>query len=135
MRNRGEGISVLMWGCVGLTLAFVLYLLCGEWFCKINLDTSILPVDIVIFLLSSALTLYLGYYITKKLTEQRAEKDLLIKDLVRIEASIADIEASVKYPGGINVQQLSTIAESVILYVDRFKKALLITGNTTIKIA
>lgn len=130
MNNRGEGISVIMWGCLGLALAFVLYLLCGKWFREIDLDTSIVPVDIIVFLLSSALTLYLGYYITKKLTEQRAEKDLLIGDLAKIEASIGDIEASIKYPGGINVQQLSTIAEGVVLCVDRFKRALQVAGNT-----
>lgn len=133
MSNRSEKVPVIViFICVGVAFAIGAYFLSGSRLKEIEVDASIVPVDVVIFLLTSALAIYLGYYITKKLTEQRTGKDLLISDLSKIEMSINDIEASIKYPGGINIHQLSTIAEGVILYVDRFKRTLSIAGNAMI---
>ena len=57
------------------------------WFEQLKISYELVPVDAIGIIVSAALTLWIGWYIAKKLTEQRFEKEYLIKDLNLIEIS------------------------------------------------
>jgi hypothetical protein len=84
-------------GAIALVFAIILFFLIKmlygrQWFSSITFSTEIIPLDIFNMLFSGAIAVWLGWYITKKLTEQRFLKEFIIKDISRIEEQIESFE-------------------------------------------
>ena len=107
-----------------LIIAFVIYLLSSKWICDIKLSSDVVPVDVISLLISSFITLLVGYYIAKVLSEQRVEKDLLIEDLKSIENHIIDVENLLNDYSKVSIQQLSVGVEKAIKRTNRFENNL-----------
>ena len=119
---------MLIWVLLGLLALFVVYLVSTKWFCSIVLSKDVVPLDLVALLLTSFVTIFLGYYITKKLTESRVEKDSLIQDLNRIESNMYTIQDMLKYDT-ISIEQITNELNLMALSIKRFKQTLLIIGE------
>ena len=63
------------------------------WFEQLKISYELVPVDAIGIIVSAALTLWIGWYIAKKLTEQRFEKEYLIKDLNLIETKVCELKS------------------------------------------
>ena len=71
---------------------FIRTMYCQCWFSTITFSKEVAPLDILNIFVSGAIAIWLGYYITKKLTEQRFLKEFIIKDIYRIEEQIESFE-------------------------------------------
>ena len=71
-----------------------LFIVREDWFASLDADTNLNPVEPMGIIVSAALTIWIGWYITKKLTEQRFEKEYLIKDLATIEQKVDELSST-----------------------------------------
>lgn len=62
-----------------------------QWFCNIQYSTEISPVDIVNIAMTAIIAIWLGVYVTRKISEQRFIKEFIISDIYRIEESLTSI--------------------------------------------
>lgn len=132
-RRHSSYINMLMWSLCILFVLFVAYLIINRWFCTIELSNDVVPIDVASLLLTSFVTIFLGYYITKKLTESRVEKDSLIEDLKRIESYMYAVQNILKQFDKINIQQITAELEMAVLSINRFKHSLKIVGEEKIE--
>lgn len=91
IKKIGIGLLVLSVGVI--VFMFVRSLYCAKWFETFKYDTTVSPFDIFNLLVSSLVAISLGYYITKKLTEERFMKEFLIGDITKIETELENIES------------------------------------------
>lgn len=126
-------INTMMWAFMLLLAAFIIVLLRNRWFCSAKLADEVVPLDVIALLLTSFVTIFLGYYITKKLTESRVEKDSLIEDLKKIESYIYAIQDILKKYDKISIQQITSELNMMILSITRFKNSLEIIEEKKIK--
>jgi hypothetical protein len=103
---------------------FCRFLLVYSWLDNATIDYTIVPVDVISIILSSALTIWVGWYIAKKLTEQRFEKDFLIKDLTQIENEVHEIESVFNVSGNIDLSYIASKNNNVQLMQERLSKTL-----------
>ena len=62
------------------------------WFSTFRFSKEVDPLDVLNVFVSVLIAVGLGYYITKKLTEQRFLKEFVIKDIYRIEERFESFE-------------------------------------------
>lgn len=74
-----------------LAVCIVVFMYNESWFTLLTAETSLNPIEPLGIIISAVLTIWIGWYITKKLTEQRFEKEYLIKDLALIEQKVNDL--------------------------------------------
>lgn len=111
------------------------FLINMAWFQNLEIDYKLVPVDAISILVSAALTVWIGWYVTKKLTEQRFEKEFLIKDLNLIESGIADIESLFSSSGNIDVSYVSAKNNEVQLLLDRLNETMKVMEVSNINTA
>lgn len=134
MNKRSANIiNILMWAMLALLALFLIRLFSVRWFCKIEFEHDLPPLDLISLLVTSLVTIFLGYYITKKLTESRIEKDSLIEDLKKIESYMYSVQDVLKNYKKVDVQQITTELEMAVLNISRFKNTLMIVGEKDIK--
>lgn len=109
MKNKNRlkkffiGLIVIL---IGLFIfLFVRSLYSANWFNTFTYDGSISPFDIFNLIISSIVAISLGYYITKKLTEQRFMKEFIISDITKVEMELENIESILS----VNNVELTTI--------------------------
>lgn len=78
------------------------------------------PIDIINILVTVLVTIFVAWYVTKKLSEERFEKELIISDLKSIEECIKKILDSYEQENA-NKQVLALINQLHIL-INRFEK-------------
>lgn len=71
-----------------LPLMFIFLLLRDGWFCDVDFVKEVSPVDIFNVFVTAVVAIWLGRYVTKKLTEQRFIKEFLIADISKIESGL-----------------------------------------------
>jgi hypothetical protein len=79
--------------CLSIVILFVIaHIFCGgEWIKTFIIKREIDFYDVLSLIITSAVTIGTGWYIGKKVTEKRYEKDYFISDLKTIEVSINNI--------------------------------------------
>lgn len=132
-RRSANIINILMWMLLGLLVLFLVRLFCAHWFSRIEFEKNLAPLDLISVLLTSLVTIFLGYYITKKLTESRIEKDSLIEDLKKIESYMYSVQDVLKNYKIVDLQQISMELEMAVLNINRFKNTLKIVGENSVK--
>lgn len=107
-----------------LVVLFLLFRLmyCQSWFSSVTLSKELVPLDVVNLFATSIITVFLAWYITKKLSEQRYEKEFVITDLKNIEDQINYIERSTSNTESIELQPLLDLLIKLQLNIDRFNK-------------
>jgi hypothetical protein len=76
-----------------LIFMFVRSLYCIDWFNTFEYDKNVSPFDIFNLIITSIVAIGLGYYITKKLTEERFMKEYLIADIEKVENELENLES------------------------------------------
>jgi hypothetical protein len=110
---------------------FSRFLFKQSWFSKITLSNEVNPFDILSLIVSSVVAIWLGRYISKKLSAQRFEKEYLISDIKKIEDEIHIIENKLQ-SSNIELQTILDLLLKFKLYIDRFSKTINIFGITNI---
>ncbi len=75
-----------------LLVSFVVFLLYSKWLCRVKLTESISPIEVINVFLTAFIAVWLGRYVTKRLTEQRFIKEFVIADIYKIEESLTALE-------------------------------------------
>ncbi len=88
---------------------FFLRFLCrASWLERMVVDYTVSPVDVVSLIVSAVVTIWIGWYIAKKLTEQRFEKDLLINDLRQIEENVTRIKQTFENSTRVDISLIAS---------------------------
>lgn len=80
------------------------------------------PIDVINLLVTVLVTIFVAWYVTKKLSEERFDKELIISDLKSIEACIEKILEAYE-PRNANGEILNSINELHIL-INRFERTI-----------
>lgn len=91
MRKILTGLFVLFI-CAAIFI-FIRSLYCVDWFTTFEYDKIVSPFDIFNLIFTSFVAIGLGYYITKKLTEERFMKEYLIADIEKVENELENFES------------------------------------------
>jgi uncharacterized protein YneF (UPF0154 family) len=89
-------LGIILSAVAVLLFFFIRAMYCQYWFSTLTLSKEIAPLDILNIVVSGLIAIWLGYYITKKLTEQRFLKEFVIKDIYRIEEQIESFEKLIR---------------------------------------
>lgn len=121
-------VIVFFLACIFLFMFFLFLrlLYCQSWFSTVKLSNELIPIDVLNLFSSTAITLFLAWYVTKKLTEQRYEKEFVMADLKNIEDQINYIERMTSDLNSIQLQPLLDLLAKLQSHIDRFKKTTLI---------
>lgn len=113
-------------------IASILLLLLGYWGAGLLstewvYDYTVEPMDIINLITTVVVSVYVAWYITKRLTEERFEKELVISDLKDIEGEINKIlDAYEKSePGDVILPSINQLR----ILIDRFKKSIQLTAS------
>lgn len=104
-------IVLFLFGC---------FLSINAWFQNLQVDYKLVPIDVFSLIVSSAITIWVGYYVVKKLSEQRFEKEMLINDLRLIEQEIQGIETIFETSENVDVTLVSGKMNAIKHLLDRF---------------
>lgn len=100
------------------------FLFADLWLQKTKLDYDFALLDIVSLLITSIIAIWIGWYVAKKLSEQRFEKDFLIDDLRLIEKEIQEIDNVFKSSRSVDITLVTSINNKVNALIDRFEETL-----------
>jgi len=126
-----EIIKKILLGIILLVLTTMLFvciraMYCQCWFSTVTFSKDIAPLDILNIIISGAIAIWLGYYITKKLTEQRFLKDFIIKDIYRIEEQIESFEKLV-HTNNAKLQSIFDELHDLKSKIERFERTTKLT--------
>lgn len=93
-------------------------------------DYTVQPMDIINLVVTIFISLYVAWVITKKLTEERFEKELIISDLKDIEAEIKKIMNA--YDGVNPGSVILPAVNQLQILIERFKNSMRITSSKDI---
>lgn len=111
-----------------LALFFFLRLLYVQaWFYNMSLDYHLVPIDVINLFVTGGITIWIGYYIVKKLSEQRFEKEMLINDLRLIEQEVNGIRSLFQTSEHVDIAHISSKMNSIENIIDRFASTITIS--------
>lgn len=117
-------IGLLSFVLIIVLFFFISLLYCQSWFSTVTLSKELVPLDVFNLLFTSGITVFLAWYITKKLTEQRYEKEFVIGDLKNIEEQINYIEKLTSDIQSIQLQPLLDLLTKLQTHIERFNKTI-----------
>lgn len=103
---------------------FIEFLYKMSWLANLKIDYTVTPINVISLIVSSVLTIWIGWYISKKLTEQRFEKEFLIKDLNSIESEIHYIENVFNSSNQVDISFIASKNNNIQLLKERFSATL-----------
>lgn len=102
---------------------FSRFLYAQSWLSNVVLSKEVDPIALLSIVISAVVAIWLGWYITKKLSAQRFEKEYLISDIKHIEEEIGFIERKMQV-SNIELQTILELLNKFKLYIDRFSKTI-----------
>lgn len=126
---RKVGIALFSLSLLYIVIRFITFLQLSGWLERATVNYEIVPVDVIDLMVTSAITIGVGYYIVKRLSEQRFEKEMLIEDLRRIEEKVSSIEHAFDSHTNLDLSLMSGELSTIRHLIDRFKHTLQMTGN------
>ncbi len=96
-----------------------------SWFSTVQLAKEVDPVSIFSIVVSAFVAIWLGWYITRKLSAQRFQKEYLISDIKKIEEQILSIEDKMQV-SNIELQTVLELLNKFKVYIDRFSSTITI---------
>jgi hypothetical protein len=102
-----------------------------SWYSTYTFKKELEPYTIISLIVTTLVTLWLGWYVSKKITEQRFEKEFIISDLKKIEDEIKFLERSFS-ASAIDIQALLAILLQLNTYIDRYSNTVEIIGISSL---
>ncbi len=102
---------------------FSRFLYSQSWFSTTTFSKELNPFEIITLVVTTLVTIWLGWFVSKKLTEQRYQKEYIINDLKIIEEEINFIEKSIQY-STVDLQTLLGLLNKLKTYLERFSKTI-----------
>lgn len=129
-RDLGKNIvKILLILLIIIVVDILIRLLIQQnWFSKFQFSYELNPSILFSSFLTAIVTLFAAWYISKKIKEQRFEKDFLLKDLIDIEQDICRIQTLIT-PGSIDSQEFIDILNNIQRITKRFKHTLNACGR------
>lgn len=129
-----------------MTFSFILLILLSSfylmyfiieyaWFEQLKINYELVPVDAIGIIISAALTLWIGWYIAKKLTEQRFEKEYLIKDLKLIENKACELKALFQNSSCIDISYVSAVNNEIQSLFNRLSKTIELADMSSVSMS
>ncbi len=112
---------------------FARFLYSQTWFSTTSFSKELDPFDIITLVVTTAVTVWLGLYVSKKITEQRFEKEYVINDLKHIEEEINHIEKNMQ-SREMDIQSILDLLNKLNIYIERFSKTIEIFEITCIEV-
>lgn len=119
---------------IGWFIAFIIFSIPVNIFCRFLYDQTwfgvytfehqLNLVDIVALIVSSGVTIWLGIYIAKKISEQRYQKEFIINDLKAIEDEVVYIQKELINGQTVDIARLLDYTNRLQSNIGRFKKTL-----------
>ena len=117
-------LPIIIIGILILIFLFFRLLYWHSWFSTITVSHELVPLDVFNLITTSIITIFLAWYITKKLTEQRYEKEFVIGDLKNIEEQINYIERITSDIQSIQLQPILDLFTKLQTHIERFNKTI-----------
>lgn len=134
MEIKGEMRSnKFILGFITLILALIIFVLfkslCNtSWFSKFTFTNEINPLDIFSLITSLGVAIWLGYFITKKLTEDRFIKEFVISDICKIEEEVNFIERITTESDKLELQTIFDGLHKLKQKIERFEQTSRLIG-------
>ena len=110
---------------------FSRFLYAQSWFSSSTFKKELDPFIIFSLIVTTLLTLWLGWYVSKKFTEQRYEKEFIITDLKQIEEEIKYLERNL-LSSSLDIQNVLGMLIKLKIYIDRFSMTIEIFKISTL---
>jgi hypothetical protein len=122
----GKKITIVIAFGVSFVLLdiFSRFLYSQSWFGTTTFSKEVNPFDIIVLVVTSLVTIWLGWYVSKRITEQRYQKEYLINDLKEIEEEINTIQRGILSSSTLEIQTLIGFLNKLRTYMDRFSKTI-----------
>lgn len=122
----GKKISIAIFIIVSFIALdiFSRFLYAQSWFGNTSFAKEVNPLDIITLVISTSVTIWLGIYISKKLTEQRYQKEYIINDIKLIEEEIVFFDRNTMQSSSLDLQPTVNVLNKLKSYIDRFSKSL-----------
>jgi|WetSurMetagenome_2_1015567.scaffolds.fasta_scaffold44829_2 hypothetical protein len=117
-------IGIILICSFNLVFYFFKFLFSQSWFSTLTLSTELVPLDVINIIVTSIMAIFLAWYITKRLSEQRFKKEFIIGDLKNIEEQIHYIERVTNDLQKIQLQPLLDLLLKLETHIHRFNKSL-----------
>ncbi len=90
------------------------------------------PINVLNLVFTSTSTLFLAWFLSKKLQEQRYEKEFLINDLKSIENEINRLVSLISNSSVIELNEMISKIETIRYELDKFKQTSIISNLSSI---
>lgn len=126
---------------LSLLLVFVLldifarFLYAQSWFGTTTFSKELNPFDVITLIVTTLITIWLGIYISKKLTEQRYQKEYIINDIKLIEDEILFFERNTYHTSSLDLLPTVSQLNKLKNYIDRFSKSLKIFNISNVSVS
>jgi len=122
-------VKKIVWFIAFIIVSIPLNIFCRflynqTWLGKYTFEDKLNLVDIVTLIISSGLTIWLGIYIAKKISEQRYQKEYIINDLKSIEEETGYIQKELINTPTVDITRLLDYTNRLHSSIDKFKKTL-----------
>lgn len=94
-----------------------------SWFSNTTFSNQLDPFDIITLIVTTIVTIWLGWYVSKKITEQRYQKEYVINDLKQIEEELTLIDRTMQ-SSNIELQLILGLLDKLKTYIERFSKTI-----------
>lgn len=91
---------------------------------KNNISYQVNAIDYISMITSAIVTIWVGWFISKKLTENRFQKEFLIGDLKEIERNIHEIEDIFETSTSVDIMHISSKFSTLYSIENRFSETI-----------
>ena len=117
-----------------LLLILVFNMLSKDWFCNVEFSKTIDPISILEIIISSSIAIYLGRTIAKKLSEERFDKEYIIRDLTTLDETLSKFVQYIQRSNSLDINTCSDMIEDIRIGISKYKSSLDIFGITSIDV-
>lgn len=122
-------VSLTLWGIVAILILSILIIFGNGIFSSSwKYEFDVRPMDVITLCVTSLITIFAAWYITKYLNEDRYAKELVIEDLKQIESTVGDIIDLSGESSNVSANTLSRI-NKLHLLIERLGKTCNINGK------
>jgi len=114
-------LGIMLFIVTTMLFFFIRTLYCQGWLSTIIFSKEIAPLDVINIFISGGIAVWLGTYITKKLTEQRFMKEFIIKDICRIEEQVELFEKLIN-TNNAQLQSIFNELHDLRIKIERFDR-------------
>ena len=108
-------------GLLLLLLLVIVWMCSKNWFCEYKFSNSVDPLALISLIISTGVAVYLGHTITKGLSEERFDKEYIIKDLNSLDDTLTLFTIYIQNAKEIDINECSDKIEDIRMGISKFK--------------